>query len=316
MRASNILKEDFMCQGLKSFLGLSVVLGLTAIPSAAAGSAVPGMLNYVEGQVTMAGQPVTSKSVGSMQLEPTEVMETKQGRAEILLTPGVFLRIGDQSSVRMISPSLADTRVQLLRGEAIVEAAQIFDDSNIRVQVDGASAKLTKLGLYTFDADSGRISVFDGKAVVVKDDQQIDLKKGRQVALARPLQATHFDTKVAERQDPLYAWSRLRAEYDSEAAMQSAGTVVVDGPGWWGPGWYWNPWWGMYSFLPGSGILYSPFGWPYYSPVVVYSAPAFRYGYGRPFGRGYVGRGFVGGGPAFRSGGFAARGVGGGFHHR
>src|ERR1700730_14594105 len=143
------------------------------------------------------------------------------------------------------------------------------------------------------------------------------LKKGRQVALAGLLKATHFDTKVAASQDPLYAWSRLRSEYDAEAALQSARTVVVDGPGWWGPGWYWNPWWGMYSFLPGNGMLYSPFGWPYYSPVVVYSAPGFRYGYGRSFGRGFVGRGFAGGGPAFQSGGFAARGVGGGgFHHR
>jgi hypothetical protein len=168
-------------------------------------------------------------------------METGQGKAEILLTPGIFLRIGDHSSVRMVSPSLADTRVQVLRGEAIVEANQVFDDSNIRVGVDGVSTKLAKHGLYAFDADSGRISVFDGKAVVVKDDQQIDLKKGRQVALAAPLKATHFDAKAAENQDPLYAWSRLRAEYDSEAAMQSATTVVAGGPGWWGPSWYWNP---------------------------------------------------------------------------
>jgi hypothetical protein len=297
-------------QRIKPFLGLLVAVGFTTLPSAAASSAVPGMLNYVEGQVTMAGQPVTSKSVGSMQLEPNQVMETGQGRAEILLTPGIFLRIGDHSSIRMISPSLADTRVQVLRGEAIVEAAQVFDDSNIRMLVDGASVKLTKHGLYAFDADAGRISVFDGKAVVEKDDQQVDLKKGRQVALTGPLKATHFDTKVAESQDQLYAWSRLRSEYDAEAAMQSARTVVVDGPGWWGPGWYWNPWWGMYSFLPGSGILYSPFGWPYYSP-------GFRYGYGRSYGRGFAGRGFAGGVPAFHSGGFAARGVGGGgFHHR
>lgn len=311
-----------MHQGLKSFLGLLVAVGFTAFPSAAASSAVPGMLNYVEGQVTIAGQPVTSKSVGSMQLEPNQVMETGQGKAEILLTPGIFLRIGDHSAVRMVSPSLADTRVQLLRGEAIVEANQVFDDSNIRVGVDGVSTKLAKHGLYAFDADSGRISVFDGKAVVVKDDQQIDLKKGRQVALAGPLKATHFDTKAAENQDPLYAWSRLRAEYDSEAAMQSATTVVAGGPGWWGPSWYWNPWWGMYSFLPGDGFLYSPFGWPYYSPGFIYSTPGFRYGYGRPFGRGFVGggyagRGFAGGaGPAFRSGGFAGRGFGGGGFHR
>lgn len=303
-----------MCRRIKSFLGLLAAVGFTAFPSAAASSAVPGMLNYVEGQVTIAGQPVTSQSIGSMQLEPNQVMETGQGRAEILLTPGIFVRIGDHSSLRMISPSLADTRVELLRGQALVEADQVFDDSNIRVLMDGASVKLTKHGLYTFNADAGMVRVFDGKVVAEKDDRQIDLKKGRQVALAGPLKATHFDTKAAEGQDPLYVWSRLRSEYDAEAAMQSASTVVVGGPGWWGPGWYWNPWWGMYSFLPGSGILYSPFGWPYYSPGFVY--PGFGYGYGRPFGRGFVGRGFAGVAAPHMGGGFAGRGFGGGGFHR
>jgi len=90
--------------------------------------------------------------------------------------------------------------------------------------------------------------------------------------------------------------------------MQTASTVVVGGPDWWGPGWYWNPWWGMYSFLPGDGFLYSPFGWPYYSPLFIYGTPGFYYGH--PFARGFGGRGFAGHG--FR-GGVAAPRVGSGF---
>ena len=52
--------------------------------------------------------------------------------------------------------------------------------------------------------------------------------------------------------------------------MQSARTVFVGGGSYWdGPGWYWNPYWDMYGFIPGDGIWYSPFGWPFYSPWVL-----------------------------------------------
>ena len=302
-----------MFKVFKVFALLAGFGAFAALPSFAAASAVPGTLNYVEGRVTVAGQPVTAQSVGSVQLEPNQVIATAQGRAEILLTPGVFLRIGDHSSVRMASSSLDNIRVDLLGGQAIAEADQVFKDSNIRVTLDGTAVKLTKHGLYSFNADSGQIRVLDGKATVERDDRQVDLKKGRQVQLSdATLKPSKFDTKATEQQDPLYAWSRLRSEYDSEASIQSASVVTVGGPGWWGPGWYWNPWWGMYSYLPGDGYFYSPFGWPYYSPIFLYATPGFRYGYGygRPYyGHAVAGRGFAG--PGFRGG--AAPRTGGGF---
>ena len=284
--------------------------------------AVPGTLNYVEGQVTIAGRPVTPNSVGSVQLAPNQALAVERGKAEILLTPGVFLRLGDNSAVRFISGDLADIRVELLGGEAIVEANQVFKDSNIHVLLDGASVKLVKHGLYKFSAPSGQVAVLDGKVEVQRGDQHVDLKKGHELLVANAQwKPSKFDTEGVVQQDPLYAWSRLRSEYDAEASLQSASLVATGGPDWWGPGWYWNPGWDMYSYLPGEGILYSPFGWPYYSPGFVYLSPGFgRYGYGRGFyghgtygQHGFAGRGFEGRGgrvsPAFHSGGFGGRGL-------
>jgi hypothetical protein len=300
-------------KGLKPFLGLWALAAFCVVPSNAAVSAVPGTINYVEGQVTVDdGQTVTPGAVGSARLDTNQMIETGQGRAEILLTPGIFLRVGDHSSVRMISPALADTRVEVLSGDAVVEANQVFNDSNVSVVVGLTRSRLEKKGLYDFNASTGKVAVLDGKLEVFNNDQHIDVGKGKEVTVAGPLKANHFDRDALKQQNPMYAWSRLRSEYDSEAAMQSASTVIVGGPGWWGPGWYWNPWWGMYSFVPGAGMLYSPFGWPYYSPFVVYSAPALRYGYG--LNRGFVSSG-VAAAPHFR-GGFAARGFGGGGFHR
>ncbi|HYL73755.1 MAG TPA: FecR domain-containing protein [Bryobacteraceae bacterium] len=278
------------CASLWKMVSVAALLAGYAIAS----TAVPGTLNYLEGQVTSSGQTLTSKSAGSVQVGQNQVLQTSQGRAEMLLTPGAFLRVGDNSAVRMISPNLMDTRVEVMRGQAMVEVAQLFKENQIRVQMGGASTMLTKAGLYAFNADRGMVSVFDGKAEVTRDDQQVELKKGREVSLQGPLKAEKFDRDAAH--DSLYAWSSLRSKYEAQASMQSARMYVAGGPGWYGPGWYWNPWWDMYGFVPGAGIAYSPFGWPFYSPIVVYRVPVFR-----SSGRSRV----VAPAPAMRSGGFA-----------
>jgi hypothetical protein len=233
----------------------------------------PGILNYVEGSVSLDGSPLQAGAVGNTDIQQGQVLSTEDGRAEMLLTPGVFLRLGHNSAVRMVSPSLIDTRVELLNGSALVEAAQIHDENDIRVLDQGAQVGLLKKGLYRFNGDNDSVAVYDGKAKVYVGDESVDVKGGRQVRLNAPLQATKFDKKATEEADPLYAWSKLRSEYLSEASEASARTYVVNNYGFAGAGWYWNPWYNAYSFLPGSGLLYSPFGWGFYSPMAFYGVP-------------------------------------------
>jgi hypothetical protein len=136
-------------------IGGVLLAAVVSLPSQAADvprQASPGTLNYVEGQVSMAGQTLDAKSVGSAQLQPGESLTTQNGKAELLLTPGVFLRLGDNSSVEMISPSLTSTEVDLHQGEGMIEVAQIYPQNNLRVDEDGITTRLVKNGLYDFDA--------------------------------------------------------------------------------------------------------------------------------------------------------------------
>jgi hypothetical protein len=48
--------------------------------------------------------------------------------------------------------------------------------------------------------------------------------------------------------------------------------------GWYAPGWDWDPYFSCYTFIPGDGIFYSPFGWGFYSPFFVGYAPFGYYG--------------------------------------
>jgi hypothetical protein len=285
-----------------------------------------GTVNYIEGNVSVDGKPVSTGQVGTLVVGPGDVLQTAAGKAEMLLTPGVFLRLDANSAVRMITPSLTNTTVELTQGKAMVEAAQVEKENHIGVIDHGANTWIEKHGIYEFNADNPMVAVYDGKAQVQEDDRTKDVGKGKEVALVEnpKLKEQSFDRK---QEDDLYAWSKLRSEYISEANMASAQTIVVNNPGWWyGTGWYWNPWFDTWAFVPGDGFLYSPFGFGFYSPVYwgayapFYYRPGFGW-YGRHgIARGPVGVGHVGSVGAFHApvGGFRApvgRGATvGGFH--
>lgn len=295
------------------------------------GTAQPGAINYVEGQAAVDGQQLSSKSVGSTQLQAGQTLNTQSGKVEVLLTPGVFLRVDDNSSIKMVNPGLADTEVEVDKGRAMVEGTDINKDNNIRVDEDGVTTRILKNGLYGFDSNHNTIRVFKGKAEVVENDKKIGLGRERELVLnhgSKP-KAQDFDARNYE--DDFFRWSALRSGYLSEASIDQARIYINGGPGWFGPGWYWDPWFSCYTFIPGGGIFYSPFGWGFYSPFAVYRSPFFYGGYwGRPhqFGemhypyghgieprggfRGPVG-GFHGGG-GFPRGGFG--GARGGFGGR
>jgi FecR protein len=238
---------------------------------------VPGTVNYVEGQVALNGQNLSAKSPGSALLETNQVLDTGQGKAELLLTPGVFLRMGDNSEVRMVSPGLADTRVELVKGTAMLEVAELFKENDLSVMVDGSTTRIEKNGLYDFQTQPAAVSVLDGKATVSDGTAYVTLKKGHEVLVTdgQPLKSQSLNKEAVEG-DPLYRWSKLRSEYEAEANVDTARMVVVNG-GWYGAGWYWDPFWSFYAFLPGDGMLYSPFGFGFYSPGLVWRAPYYRY---------------------------------------
>ena len=311
----------------KSPLQLILLMAAGVIGAAGATTmARPGTLNYAEGSVTLAGQSVGVSQFGQTEVAPGQVLRTGQGKAEMLLTPGVYLRIGDQSAVRMVNPSLTDTRVELLRGKAIVEAAQVRKENRIDVVDKGFNTILEKKGIYAFNADQPSVAVFDGQAKVQMDDRNIEVKKGKEFAFGVDVKPQKFDR---DNTGDLYAWSKLRSEYLAEANEDTVQRIVLGGPAWYGAGWYWAPGYSTWAFVPGYGYLDSPFGYGFYSPTYWYSMgpgyyrtpyynrpayrPSFRpapgrvWGGGGEFNRGGVPRGGVPHAPAGRSLGRGAR---------
>jgi hypothetical protein len=270
-----------------TFIGaLLLSLSVTSAWSDINHQARPGSINYVEGQASIGPQVLNAASVGAVELGVGQTLTTQTGKVEILLTPGVFLRVAENSSVKMISPGLANTEAELGNGRAIVEAIDVHKENSIRIDHNGGIVTILKNGLYEFDADQGQARTFNGEADVRYQDQDIKLKEKHTVTIAATaaLKAQSFEPRTYE--DEFYRWSALRSAYLSEASVDTARTYLGVGPAWYGPGWvgrgwYWNSWFGVYTFLPADGIFWSPFGWGFYSPVWVYRSPFF---YGPHFG--------------------------------
>ena len=311
----------------KAALLLSLATLCAPAFSQSANPAVPGTLNYVEGQASIDGQAVSQHSVGQASLEPGQSLSTATGKAEILLTPGVFLRLDDNSAVTMVSPSLTDTVVKLDSGRADVEVDQLYKQNEIVIAQNGGQSQLLKGGLYEFNASDKTMRVFDGKAAVFEGAQPmgseggqlvgkpVDVKGGHELALNGEVKPSSFDKDQAKSSDQLYNWSSLRSEYLGEANVNLA-SGYGEAPGF-APGWFWDAGLYGYTWLPGGGPFFSPFGYGFYSPRYLYGGGLIygRGGYG--YARGAYGsyRGgtiahssFAGGGGGFHGGG------GGGFH--
>lgn len=254
---------------LASWLALPAGLILLDLPACSQMmiSAKPGLIHYVEGKVLLDGQPVEPKFGQFPQIRRGSVLRTEAGRAEVLLSPGVFLRMGEEGEFRLASDSLSDTRLELISGTLLIECAEVIKGNLLSVSLHDAIIAMRQDGLYRIDAEPPELRVYDGQAAVEQAGQILTVKKGKALALDGTLIARKFDPKVG---DALFRWSKRRAEYIAMANLSAARSLYESGARLRSSSWYWNPYFGMFTYIPYRGVWASPFGWRYFSPREVY----------------------------------------------
>jgi len=293
---------------------LVVILALSAIPALAQPviSAKSGLISYVEGKVYLGDQVVEPSPTHFPDVKESALVRTAEGRAEVLLTPGVVLRLGENSSFKMITNRLIDTRLELLTGSAVVEADEIAKDTNVTLVCQDGTVSLSKKGLYRFDTAPARLKVFDGLASVQVAGQNVEVASGKMLGLGATIASVEKFDK--EDTDSLDNWSRRRGELVALANVSAAKQVHDSGcAGGFSfvtpvstsqpclsnpcaPSWRYNPWYGMITYIPCQGSLWSPYGYQYWSPQTVtraYYAPTPSFLGNRGMGGG--------GGPAYQT---------------
>ena len=129
--------------------------------------------------VSFNGQRIDHNFGSFHRLKAGEDLVTRSGRAELLLAPGVYLRVGADSGVRMISDELSDIRVELLSGSAIADATELNTPFTIvfgKTLISKASISIEKRGIYRIDADPAQFRVIEGEAEVELAGQNVRLE--------------------------------------------------------------------------------------------------------------------------------------------
>ncbi len=240
---------------------LTVLLPLSASSQAMAQQVIgakSGVIHYVEGDVFAADQKIETKLGAKFnELKPDQVLRAEEGRAEILLNPGVTLRLSESSSVKMINNKLSDTRLELVSGSALVEVAEMSDGNALSLSYNSHTISFTKNALVRIDSDPALVKVYQGEASVMHNGEMSVVKMGKSLSLDGSMQVARFDVKDT---DAFYRWGNRRASYVSTANASTARSLLNSGRSMTSSGWYYNPYFGFATFIPMNGMARSPWG--------------------------------------------------------
>ncbi|MGI8786458.1 MAG: FecR family protein [Pyrinomonadaceae bacterium] len=254
-------------------------------------SAKAGGVNYVEGTVSVVRKKGTSGYLlKGDNLEIGDKVSTgADGKAEILLNPGSFARLGANTDFEFTTTSLEDLQLKLKRGSAMFEVITA-NDFTFAVNTPKAKFYIVSTGVYRVDVlkdGAGAIEVWKGLAEVgtnaaeVKSGRQATVN-GNQVAVAKFDRGDKdaLETFSKSRAKELAKVNARLAKSDVRTSLMSSfarnSWSLYDSFGLW----VFNPFYGSYCFLPFGYGWNSPYGyyyprdiWTYRLPPIVYNSP-------------------------------------------
>jgi hypothetical protein len=192
------------------------------LPGQYAISTKAGVVQFIEGDVFLEDKPLQLPSGGCVQIENNQSLRTGQnGRAELLLNPNVYLRIGENSLLRMNSIKLLEPQLSLEQGSALLEVLEENRAQQIILHHAAGIVEIKNIGLYRLDAASGELHVYSGTAFIMREGQKTGIKSKRMIRLGKNLASTGFNTKKA---DALHLWAAKRS-FDLFISNQKAYTT-------------------------------------------------------------------------------------------
>lgn len=243
-------------------------------------SARAGGVNAVTGRtgVHAKGSSVWEQLTIKDNLEGGDVVKTGfDGRVEILLNPGSYMRVGENSEFELTSNSLDNLEVRLLRGTAIVEATGA-EDTELQINITTPHAKMAivRRGLYRLNVVPGDLTeLIVRKGRVLLADPETKIKGGKKLIFSGGSYSVAKLTDAEKKDiDSFDAWSRERAQTVAKAnerlTSRDRNLLRTDLSLWAsrfsprsGGFWLFDPGLDCYTFLPFYMGWGSPYGGSY-----------------------------------------------------
>jgi uncharacterized membrane protein YgcG len=240
-----------------------------------------GGINTVSGRVELrtfrGGDWVTLNVTDD--LKTGDVVKTgMDGRVEMLLNPGSYLRVGENSEFELTDNSLENLEVRLTRGTAIIEATGA-EGTELAINITTPHAKMVivRRGLYRVSVISGDATeLFVRKGRVLVANSHTKVKEGNKVVFSSTAFSVAKLVKPDKRKDSFEGWSKTRSEtlaLANRRIERRESVLLASMYGYYAryPGiWFYNTGYHCYTFLP------------------------FQFGWGSPYGNSYSGVYFAG----------------------
>ena len=170
-----------------------------------------GIIHFLEGAVYLGDQPLEFHPGRFSSVPKGAELRTAEGRAEVLLTPGVFVRIGERSSIRMVDNELGHTIVELLTGSAVVDSAEPTSGTSVTLMYKNWELRFLEQGAYRVDSSPPRLWVLQGKAEVSagNHDAPLSVGQGMDVPFAPVLVP---ERSIDQPRDGLSRWAEGRQQ--------------------------------------------------------------------------------------------------------
>ena len=250
-------------------------------------SAKAGGVNAVTGRtgVHSKGSSVWEQLTIKDNLEGGDVVKTDlDGRVEILLNPGSYMRVGENSEFELIDNSLDNLEVRLLKGTAIVEATGA-EDTELQINITTPHAKMAivQRGLYRVNVVPGDLTeLIVRKGRVLLTDPETKVKGGKKLIFSSGGYSVAKLTDAEKKDiDSFDVWSKDRAEMIAKANQRLTSRdrrLLRSG--------FFDIWAGRYGWY---GSYASRFGgfWLYDASLNCHTFYPFYLGWGSPYGVNY-----------------------------
>lgn len=281
------------CVAIAMLLGISASAQSSRVTSAAGDkyiiSARAGGVNYTEGTVAVARNNGRSgQIIKGDELEIGDRVSTAEnGRMEVLLNPGSYMRIGANTNFELKTTSLDDLKIRIESGTAMFE---VFADNEFKVSIVSPKGRVTLVesGVYRIDVDKNggvKISVWEGRAEL-GDVAKTEVKKGRVGTIfSNTASVDRFDR---DDKDDLVAWSKTRGKQLAKTSASLKDRAIRGllinsfNGGQWGMYnsfglWVFDSAFGGSCFLPFGRGWYSPYGYGYGYGIGWYNLPPVVY---------------------------------------
>jgi hypothetical protein len=203
--------QVFMFRSRVGALWSLVVLTALTVPANCQSviSTHSGVVHFFEGSVYLGDQALESHPGKFATVPKGAELRTAQGRAEVLLTPGVFLRLREGSAIRMVDNDLSHTRVELLSGSAVVDSDEPSSGTSVSLLYKHWSVHFREQGVYRIDCEPPRLWVLQGEAEVSTDSHDTPVSVG--TGMYMPFAAVLLPERAIDSpRDALSTWSEGR----------------------------------------------------------------------------------------------------------